>query len=93
VGATAILTVPALLNLIINIVLQARYPVPGSFYLVKGRQMHLFCSGRGTPTVVLDAGGDNDWLIWQKVQPDLAKTLRACSYDRAGIGWSDLQPF
>jgi hypothetical protein len=55
VGAATILTGPALLNFIINIVLQeysaagsnivlqARYLVPGSFYLVKGRRMQAVC--------------------------------------------------
>ena len=54
--------------------------------------MHLYCSGQGSPTVVLDAGGGNDWLVWQRVQPELSKTMRVCSYDRAGVGWSELQP-
>ena len=54
--------------------------------------MHLYCTGHGFPTVVLDAGGGNDWLIWQKVQPEVTKTQRVCSYDRAGTGWSELQP-
>jgi len=31
-------------------------------------------------------------LIWQKVQPELEKTQCVCSYDRAGVGWSELQP-
>jgi len=92
ISATAILAVPALLNIVTNAVLRVRYPVPGAFYLINGRRMHLYCSGQGSPTVVLDAGGGNDWLIWQRVQPELSKTMRVCSYDRAGVGWSELQP-
>lgn len=92
IAVATILIVPAVLNMATNEVLRARHPVPGSFYLVNGRPMHLYCSGHGAPTVVLDAGGGNDWLIWQKVQPELAKTQRVCSYDRAGVGWSELQP-
>lgn len=71
--AAAILVMPAPLNLVTNAVLHARYPVPGSFYLVNGHRMHLYCIGRGSPTVVLDAGGGSDWLIRQKVQPEVAK--------------------
>jgi len=41
---------------------------------------------------VLEGGRGDDWLYWQKVQPSLAKTTRVCSYDRAGLGWSDPQP-
>ena len=72
--------------------LRLRHPVPGAFYLINGRPMHLYCTGSGSPTVVLDAGGGNDWLIWQKVQPELSNTQRVCSYDRGGVGWSELQP-
>src|SRR4051812_5599205 len=51
-----------------------------------------YCIGNGSPTVVLDSGLGNDWLIWQKVQPAIAETNRVCSYDRAGIGWSATRP-
>jgi len=54
--------------------------------------MHLYCTGEGSPTIVLDAGLGNDSLIWANVQPTLSKTTQVCSYDRAGFGWSDLQP-
>lgn len=92
VVAAAILATPAVVNVVTNTVLQHRYPVPGLFYAVNGRSMHLYCTGHGDPTVILDAGGGNDWLIWQKVQPEVAKTVRVCSYDRAGTGWSERQP-
>lgn len=92
IASVAILAVPPLSNLIVNAVLRALYPVPGAFYFVNSRPMHLYCTGHGFPTVVLDAGGGNDWLIWQKVQPGVARTQRVCSYDRAGSGWSELQP-
>jgi hypothetical protein len=42
--------------------------------------------------MILGAGGGDDWLIWQKVQPEASKTMRVCSYDRAGTGWSESQP-
>ena len=92
VTSVAILVVPAFSKLIVSAVLRARYPVPGAFYFVNGRPMHLYCTGVGFPTVILDAGGGNDWLIWQKVQPEVAKKQRVCSHDRAGTGWSELQP-
>jgi len=72
--------------------LQSRYPVPGTLYQVNGHAMHLYCTGTGSPAVVLEAGLGDDWIYWQKVQPEVAKTTRACSYDRAGVGWSDSQP-
>ncbi len=62
---------------------------PGETYLVNGHRMHMDCVGSGSPAIVLDAGLGRDALIWGGVQPQLAKTTRVCSYDRAGFGWSD----
>jgi pimeloyl-ACP methyl ester carboxylesterase len=72
--------------------LAAKYPVPGRIVEVNGHRMHIDCSGAGSPTVVLESGQGGDWLEWQLVQPELSKTTRVCSYDRAGLGWSDPQP-
>jgi pimeloyl-ACP methyl ester carboxylesterase len=71
---------------------RAIYPAPGTMYSVNGHRMHLYCTGAGSPTVVLDAGMGNDSLAWGKVQPELSKTTRVCSYDRAGMGWSTPGP-
>lgn len=71
---------------------RAIYSPQGRLYTVDGYKMHLYCTGQGSPTIILDAGLGNDSLIWADVQPALAKTTRVCSYDRAGFGWSDLQP-
>lgn len=53
--------------------------------------MHLYCIGQGSPTILLESGAGDDVLYWQTIQPDLAKITRVCSYDRAGIGWSEPQ--
>jgi pimeloyl-ACP methyl ester carboxylesterase len=45
------------------------------------------------PTVVIDAGwGDSSgaWSSW--VQPSVARTTRVCTYDRAGMGYSEPGP-
>jgi pimeloyl-ACP methyl ester carboxylesterase len=70
----------------------AIYPAPGKMYSVNGHQMHLYCTGEGSPTIVLDAGMGNYSTAWAKVQPELSKTTRVCSYDRAGMGWSTPGP-
>jgi pimeloyl-ACP methyl ester carboxylesterase len=57
IAVAAVLVVPALLNRLTNEVLRARHSVPGAFYLINGRPMHLYRSGHGAPTVVLDAEG------------------------------------
>lgn len=54
-----------------------------------GRRMNLYCKGAGTPTVILDAGMGDDMSSWALVQPLIATKTRTCSYDRAGLGFSD----
>jgi pimeloyl-ACP methyl ester carboxylesterase len=55
--------------------------------------VHLFCTGTGAPTIVLEAGlGDFSVQAWSTVQPKLSLETRVCSYDRAGMGWSDPSP-
>jgi pimeloyl-ACP methyl ester carboxylesterase len=66
--------------------------VPGNFYSVNGHQMHIYCSGAGSPTLVIEAGLGSDWLGWQGVQPKLAQITRVCTYDRSGLGWSEPRP-
>jgi len=43
----------------------------------------------GAPTVVFEAGIAASSLSWSKVQPQIAKLTQTCSYDRAGLAWSD----
>jgi pimeloyl-ACP methyl ester carboxylesterase len=65
---------------------------PGVLVEMHGYKMHLDCVGDGSPTVILESGLNDSWLSWYKVQPAVAKFTRVCSYDRAGVGWSDAQP-
>jgi pimeloyl-ACP methyl ester carboxylesterase len=60
--------------------------------LPDGRRINLRCTGRGTPTVVLESGFGAWSTAWGKVQPVLARTTRVCAYDRAGYGFSDVGP-
>ena len=59
---------------------------------IGGRKLHLDCRGGGAKTVVMDAGLGGSGLDWMLVQPKLAATTRVCTYDRAGMGWSDPGP-
>jgi pimeloyl-ACP methyl ester carboxylesterase len=68
------------------------YPAPGQMVDVGGYRLHINCTGTGSPTVVIDAGL-GDWsTLWGDVQADVAKTTRICTYDRAGMGWSEPGP-
>jgi pimeloyl-ACP methyl ester carboxylesterase len=66
-----------------------QYSAPGRLIEVGDRKLHLLCSGSGNPTVILMAGGSAFSIDWALVQPKVAVTTRVCSYDRAGLGWSD----
>ncbi|UCD48804.1 MAG: alpha/beta hydrolase [Phycisphaerales bacterium] len=69
-----------------------QYPLPGKLVDVGGHRLHIKCMGEGTPTVVLDAGVCDCSLNWCLVQPEAAKFTHVCSYDRAGMGWSEAGP-
>jgi pimeloyl-ACP methyl ester carboxylesterase len=42
--------------------------------------------------VMMDSGFPGSSLSWTFVQPEVARFTHACSYDRAGLGWSDAGP-
>jgi len=65
------------------------YPVPGKLVDLEGYKMHIDCTGQGSPAVILDSGLGDSYLSYHKVQPQIAQFARVCSYDRAGIGYSD----
>ena len=71
---------------------QQAYPPPGRMVDIGGRSLHLNCKGKGSPTVILMAGGGAFSIDWAFVQPKVAESTRVCSYDRAGLGWSDAGP-
>ena len=62
---------------------------PGARVDVGGRRLHVHCTGAGAPAVILEAGASAFAIDWSLVQPEIARTNRVCSYDRAGHGWSD----
>jgi pimeloyl-ACP methyl ester carboxylesterase len=54
-----------------------------------GRRLNLYCTGSGSPTVVFESGLGDGTRVWGLIQPSIAKHTRACSYDRAVLGFSD----
>jgi pimeloyl-ACP methyl ester carboxylesterase len=68
------------------------HPMPGQLVDIGNFKMHIYCTGQGSPTVILEAGMGDSFISWHKVQPEIAKFTRVCSYDRAGIGYSDSSP-
>ena len=64
-------------------------PPPGTMVDIGGRHIHLLCTGSGLPTVIFEAGASSFAIDFTLVQRDVARITRVCSYDRAGMGWSD----
>jgi pimeloyl-ACP methyl ester carboxylesterase len=70
----------------------AATPLPGRLVDVGGHRLHIWCTGAGAPSVILESGLGGSSVDWGFVQPDVARFTRVCSYDRAGMGYSDPGP-
>jgi pimeloyl-ACP methyl ester carboxylesterase len=68
---------------------RATYSAPGERWSVGDRELHLDCTGQGSPTVVLVSGLGEISASWAWVTEQVGATTRVCAYDRAGQGWSD----
>lgn len=67
------------------------HPPPlGKLVDVGGYRVHLYCTGTGSPTVMIVGGGFS--FDWGLVQPQVAKFTRICTYDPSGTVWSDPFP-
>ncbi len=69
----------------------APVPPPGRLVSIGTHRLHLHCTGDGVP-VVFDAALGASSISWQYVASEVACFARACTYDRAGFGWSDPGP-
>lgn len=57
---------------------------------VGGHRLHLVERGAGEPAVIFESGISATCLNWTRVRTEVERFTRACTYDRAGLGWSDL---
>jgi pimeloyl-ACP methyl ester carboxylesterase len=74
---------------------EQNYPPLGQMVDMGGYSLHLYCSGEsqaGEPTVIVEAGAASVSLMWALVQDGVSKSARICTYDRAGLGWSEPSP-
>ena len=66
------------------------HQAPGQLFQVGDHQLHIHCTGSGSPTVVLEAGlGATSYSMAGWIAPAVAQVTRVCVYDRAGYGWSE----
>ncbi len=65
---------------------------PGKLVDLGGHKLHVYCTGRGAPTVVVENGLGDFSVDWALVQSRVSRFTRICTYDRAGYAWSDPGP-
>jgi pimeloyl-ACP methyl ester carboxylesterase len=56
---------------------------------VGGTRLHLLDPGGSGRPVIFESGVSATCLNWTQVRAAVESFARACSYDRAGLGWSD----
>src|SRR6516164_3639706 len=65
---------------------------PGKMVDLGGHKLHIDCTGRGIPVVVVETGLGDFSFDWILVQTRVSQFTRICTYDRAGYAWSDPGP-
>lgn len=64
------------------------FPPPGKLVEVDGIQLHIYCQGEGSPTVVFESGMGNSGYSFLNIHKEIASHTRVCLYDRPYMGWS-----
>lgn len=64
---------------------------PGRLVDVGGYKLHINCSGpeNGLPPVIIEAGVGMPSPMYHWYQESLSEKVKVCTYDRAGLGWSE----
>jgi len=70
--------------------LAGQTPAPGKLIISGDHRIHVYCQGTGPVTVLFEAGLNDFSVFWREIQSRLAAHTNTCSYDRAGLGWSEL---
>lgn len=97
-GAGILIVALFLLFLIVSFVVRQiavqravrEFPPPGRLLEIDGQRSHIYCTGEGSPTILLESGLDDrgSWS-WSPIRDELSLLSRVCAYDRAGILWSE----
>jgi pimeloyl-ACP methyl ester carboxylesterase len=65
---------------------------PGRLVDLGGHRLHVWCTGEGSPAVVVENGLGDFSYDWKLVRQRVERFTRICTYDRAGYAWSDPGP-
>ncbi|PCI61924.1 MAG: hypothetical protein COB37_07740 [Kordiimonadales bacterium] len=82
--------VPISMGLILRI-FSSEAAAPGVLVSVGSHKLHIHCTGTASdlPTVIIESGAGTQSTAYYWLQKNLAETTKVCSYDRAGLGWSE----
>ena len=70
-------------------------PPPGRLVDIGGHRLHIWCTDSvepNAPTIVFDSGLGGGAFSWAHITPEVSKFTQVCTYDRAGMGYSDPGP-
>ena len=59
---------------------------------VETHKLHIYCTGEGNPTVVIDTGITDTYEGWLPLIGQISQETRVCAYERAGYGQSEPGP-
>ncbi len=92
-GIFALIVVTPLLGWTYQVLMEMRddrrFPAPGKLVDVDGHRMHIYCQGKGSPTVIVEQGIGAQPLSWAQLNERMSAFTTVCAYDRAGMGYSD----
>jgi pimeloyl-ACP methyl ester carboxylesterase len=88
-GSIGVVSIGTIYQFISVIREHSRFPPPGRLVDIGGRRLHVLCIGDGVPTVIMESSGLGTSVSAAAVREALSHHTRVCSYDRAGLGWSD----
>lgn len=71
---------------------EAAHKPLGKLVDLGGHRLNVNCTGRGSPTIVVENGLGDFSFDWSLVQSRVSAFARICTYDRAGYAWSDPGP-
>lgn len=66
--------------------------VPDQMFNIGTHRLQIYLEGKGSPTVVIDAGLGEGLDNWRPLQERIARVTRVITYNRAGYGQSEAGP-
>jgi pimeloyl-ACP methyl ester carboxylesterase len=95
-GLLALIVIAATAGFIYQLIAERRdlaaTPPPGRLLDVGGHRLHIWCVGSGRPAVIYESGLGGGAFALPDARARIAAFTTLCTYDRAGMGYSDSGP-